>query len=188
MLYRNLRTILTIGLAGMVFIGCGVPQLTQDEAESVIRNWYPQKSDAYSIALVVGVDKVGVDKEQLRQLEELKKIRLIDYKIKGVNMHDPTLTDIQITVTDKGKPYFEDTGTSSRVKKILLVSEDFDQVTGITQQGEYAQVQYTTRYEPMAPFTRQEVERLAPGCLKNVVPYTIALIKEKGMWKEVPMP
>ena len=107
------KNILLIGISifPMLFLlGCG-SKLSQYEAETIIKSWYPHKSDAYSIAFVTGVQ--SVDGEQVRQFDELKKLGFIDYRSNGVNSKDSTLQDIEIKITETGKPYVESIGSAN---------------------------------------------------------------------------
>ena len=180
------RFLVLIVISG-ILIGCG-NTLTRDEADNIIKSWYPQNSDEYSITFVIGAGGLSVDTEQLIQLDELKKKGLIDYKLKAVRSIDPNLINIEIQITDKGKPYVEDNGSATGSRKIFFLREDFDQITNISQQGNYARVDYTTKFEPLEPFTEEEVDRLSPGCLEDNNKYTVSFIKYKDGWKQVPVP
>lgn len=174
--------ILTLG----ILLGCMKP-LEVFDAEEVIKKGYPQKSDAYSITFVVGVPNYTVDSEQLRKLNELKKMGLIDYVVQNFRPADKTLQNVEIKITENGKPFIENDESVAGSKKIYLLLEQFDQITNIFQQDKLAKVEYTTNYEPAEPFTPEEVERIAPGCLDEKMKYTVSLIKYDTGWRQIPV-
>lgn len=169
-----------------VLLGCAKP-LTVYDAEGLIQSWYPQKSETYAITFVEGVSNYSVNPQQLMQLNELKKKGLIEYDIQDIRAGNTTRRTLEIKVTEQGKPYIENDASNPGSKKIYLVVEQFDQVTNISQQDKLATVEYTTLYEPAEPFTQEEVERIAPGCLDEKMDYKISLIKSDSGWKQVPV-
>ena len=120
---KNFQYILIVIIGIGILTGCG-KSMTNDEAENIIKKWYPQKSDAYAITFLIGVNRVGINDDLLRQLDELKKKGLIDYQPTGIRQTDPNFKDIVIQVTDKGKPYLEDSASSSGLKMFLLLLEN----------------------------------------------------------------
>ena len=182
---KILLNLVIVILLGGILTSCGTT-ITTNEAEDIVKKWYPQKSDAYAITVSLGVNRINTDDPLWEQVQELKKKGLIDYRPTGKHLMDPNLNEIVIELTDKGKRYAEDSNLSPNAKIFLLVIENFVQVDNVSTKGDYVKIDYTTIYEPIEPFTQEEVERLAPGCLEENVPHTAYFIKEKTQWKQVP--